>query len=86
MVIPCDTATGVRFVQAGWFQHFMRLRLGPSSTPQKARQAMLGAGWQIRGHRGRIKATDPNSDAELTLFFYLVARDWETQQGAGVPK
>jgi hypothetical protein len=81
MLVPCDVETGVRFVHAGWFQHFMRLRLGPSSTPQKARQAMLGAGWQVRGQRGRIKATDPNTSAVLELFFYLVAKNWESRNG-----
>ncbi len=82
LLIPADRTTGVRFVHAGWLQHFMRLRLGASSTPQHARQAMLDEGWRVRGRDGRIKATEPGgSGRELTLVFYLVPRDWLERQG-----
>ena len=86
VVIPVDAKTGVRFVHASWFQRFMGLRLGPSTTPQKTRQALLRAGWQTRGRDGRIKATRPrelgDERAEVALTFYLVASGWETRLGA----
>lgn len=83
LLIPRDTESGVRFVHAGWFQQFMRLRLGSSVTPQRARQAMLRAGWRVRGRRGRIKATEVNGDRQLILIFYLVDDSWEARQGPG---
>ncbi len=84
VLIPVDRKTGVRLVHAGWFQHFMRLRLGASSTSQRARQAILRAGWRVRGQDGRIKATDPLSVHDpLILTLYLVPRDWEARQGPG---
>ena len=59
---------GVLFVHAGWFQHFMRLALGASSTPQRATPgaARVPAG-SVRGRDGRIKATGPHGDRELIL-------------------
>jgi len=83
VLIPVDRETGVLFVHAGWFQHFMRLALGASSTPQRARQALLRTGWRVRGRDGRIKATDPHGDRELILTLYLVPRDWVARQGPG---
>ena len=86
VVIPVDVKSGVRFVHASWFQRFMGLRLGPGTTPQKTRQALLRAGWQTRGRDGRIKATRPRElgeeRAEVALTFYLVAPGWETRLGA----
>jgi hypothetical protein len=83
VLAPVDRETGVQFVHAGWLQHFMRLSLGASATPQRARQAMLRAGWRVRGRDGRIKATDAVGDAELILTMYLVPRGWVTRQGPG---
>jgi len=81
VVIPVDRATGVQFVRTGWLQEFMRLTLGSSSTPTRARKAMLRAGWKVRGKNGRIKATNPiNGDDELPIGFYLVPRDWRDRQ------
>lgn len=78
MLIPRDVRTGIRFVHSGWFQQFMRLRFGPTSTPQRVKQSMLRSGWKTRGTRGRIKATDPDSKTELPLAFYLIERSWTT--------
>jgi hypothetical protein len=84
VLIPVDRKTGVRFVHAGWFQHFMRLRLGSASTAQRARQAILRAGWKVRGRDGRIKATDPAGESDpLILTLYLVPRGWVGRQGPG---
>lgn len=83
VVIPCDGEIGVRFVGASWFQQFVRLRLGASATPHRARQAVLATGWQVRGRHGRIKATNPHADDELIFAFYLVALGWEARQGPG---
>jgi hypothetical protein len=84
-LVPVDRDTGVLFVPAGWFQHFMRLRLGSSSTPHQIRQTMLRAGWRTRGHDGRIKATEPEGDRSLALFFYLVPRGWLAGQVEDMP-
>ncbi len=83
MVVLHDVTTGVRFVHAGWLQQFMRLRLGASATPQRARQAILRAGWTVRGRDGRMKATDPQDGRVLILTFYLVPKGWEARKGPG---
>jgi len=82
LLVPVDRA-GVHFVRANWLQQFMRLAVGSSSTPQRARQAMLRAGWRVRGREGRIKAS--HSDGrELVFAFYLVPTGWrERQAGDG---
>ncbi len=77
VLIPGDRTTGERFVHAGWFQHFMRLRIGSSATPQRVKQALLRDGWLQRGHEGRIKATEPGTKETIVLAFYVVNVGWE---------
>ena len=77
VLIPRDKDAGVRFVRTSWFQHFIRLRLGSSATPHQARNALLAAGWAVRGKKGQIRATEPDGDRTLISAFYLVPRDWE---------
>ena len=61
VMIPVDRASGVQFVRASWLQQFMRLKLGPSSTPRRVRQAALRPGGGSVVASGRIKATDPSA-------------------------
>jgi hypothetical protein len=84
MLILRDRRSGDRYVPAGWLQQFMRLRLGAGTTPSRTKQAMLRAGWRMRGDTGRIKAREPaGGGGELILAFYLVPAGWQTRQGPG---
>jgi hypothetical protein len=82
MLVPRDH-TGSRYVVASWWQHFARLCLGSSSTPQRARQTMLGAGWRMRPGDGRILVREPGATGRsLVQILYIVPAGWEDQQAA----
>jgi len=81
-LVAADKATGIRYVRAGWFQEFVR-RTGTTANPQDVAGWMLDVGWQQRGQKGRIKATDPKGlDKPIAVAFYEVPKGWEDAQEA----
>jgi hypothetical protein len=78
VLVAQDTATGQRFVRAGWAQHYVRLQAGATATPTATRDQLVALGWAQRGEKGQIKATDPDGQAPpIRLALYVVPGGWE---------
>ncbi len=70
---------GVLYVRSDWFcSHVRRIepQIGPNAQIiDRMRRAF---GWQRRGSTGRIKATDPNGEADpISWAFLVVVPGWE---------
>lgn len=72
---------GSRLVRTGWYRETVRAQ-DPGISPQQLAQRMERVGWRRRGHRGRIKATQPGFGGSLAWNFYLVPDGWEDSHDA----
>ena len=79
-IVAVDNTTGIRYVRAGWFQEYVR-RTGATQQPADVLGLMVDVGWQRKGSKGRIKATDPSGLHDpVRVPFYLVPAGWENAQ------
>jgi hypothetical protein len=68
---------GNRLVHSGWYLSHVRRDVGPIN-PAELVNRMARVGWQRRGKRGRVKATNPHHAGVILLPFYIVPAAWET--------
>jgi hypothetical protein len=75
---------GVLYVRSSWFCDHVRRHDPHIGTNARIIEQMRRLGWQRRGTRGYIKATDPDGTAKPILWaFLIVASDWEDTMGGG---
>lgn len=74
---------GNRYVRTGWFTTFARQQDPRAGSNAAIATRMERVGWSRRGSTGRIKATDPESNAFLVWAFFVVPKGWEGEQGEG---
>jgi hypothetical protein len=67
---------GTRYVRCGWFREAIRSQ-DATVSPQELAQRMERVGWQRRGSRGWIKATQPGGPESLRWTFYVIPVGWE---------
>lgn len=77
-VVLRDNRTGARYVHSNWFLAHVRRDVGPINAGELVNR-MSYAGWQRRGARGRIKATNGADGQSIPLPLYIVPKGWEDE-------
>jgi hypothetical protein len=81
-IAACSTvlrdAAAIRYVHSGWFLAYVRREAQPIGAGELLNR-MSRIGWERRGGRGRIKATNPSRPEAIWLPLYLVAEGWEDE-------
>jgi hypothetical protein len=67
-----------RYVHSGWFHEFVRRDCSGLVGAPELYGRMGRLGWERRGRRGRIKATEPGGSVELQVPMFIVPPGWET--------
>lgn len=77
-VVLRDARTKARYVHSAWFLAHVRRDVGPINAAELVNR-MSYAGWQRRGARGRIKATNAADGRTIQIPLYIVPDGWEAQ-------
>jgi hypothetical protein len=70
---------GTRYVRCGWFRAYAKSE-DANVSPQEIAHRMERVGWERRGTRGKIKATNPTGGPGLSWAFYVIPKGWEDER------
>lgn len=76
-IVLVDKMTGVRFIRCGWFKDYVKREVGSLYSPSALNQLMMAVGWNRPNSQGRIKATNPTTNEDLSWSFYKVPKTWK---------